>query len=283
VHISVTSCVISSVIAMLTACSGNLHPVVTATQSGNSIIISGSGFTNSDPCAHLAVTGAATGSLSLGDVHCGHGAFKDYTWSPNYVIGCNPSTPVSVDVSGVDIKTGTPTFATSSILWGDNCAYVGTCGKIGQRQCPDPANACYLSGGPDSSSGQCVACGHQNQPLCGRAPACLAGLNPNLQGGQTVCSAYCGWTQGAQAPCKALGSPDCQGAPPVLTQPFTPCVTAETVNGKRISVYSCYGDGVANSKIGGSTCVCVANSTNSCRGDTSGSTGLCVHAKDTGC
>jgi hypothetical protein len=196
----VTICLTVSIL-LLCNCNPTLHPAITATVNNvNQLTVKGTGFSNSNPCAHLSLVNPQP--ASIGDATCAGGTFNTI-WSPNYVPGCQPNNSQSALVSAADIPTGDLTFATTSILWGTNCAIVGSCGKIGLRACPDPSHACYVDGGPDGSD-YCVACGAEGQPVCTNSPACSPGFNPNLSGSITTCTASCGGIH--QSPCITSGA-----------------------------------------------------------------------------
>lgn len=242
---------------LLCGCSPTLHPAITASvNSVNTMTIKGTGFTNIGTCAHLALL--TPQSASIGDATCTSGTFNT-DWSSrsgfNYVPGCQPTGLQSAVVGAVDITTLDPAFATTSILWGPNCAIVGTCGKIGQVPCPDPSYACYVDGGVDPSTGRCAPCGAEGQPLCSNSPACNPGLNPNLSGPGTVCTATCGgYNQ-------------------------SPCITNGTQPG--VQVYTCY-----NTTLAYGDCVCVPNTQyNACQVESSGNSGICqtYSASPAGC
>ncbi len=281
----------------LSSCQCNLHEKVTVASSQNALTIIGQGFSNTNPCARLSLVGLpGSPAVPIGTVNsCSGGSFQ-INWTPSYVPGCNANNSQSVDVSASDyIQTSCLYFANTSILWGKDCAIVGTCGKIGQRACPGETS-CYLTGGVDAT-GNCVSCGGPNQPPCTIASAtgtntgCNRGLLPALGSpGQppVICTAYCGYAQGAQEPCSILGPPDCQGAPPALMQPESPCITQTNVAGNPspIPVYTCYGDSVTGTSAVISGCLCqAAPGLSPCQGSTSALLGICqaVQSVDQNC
>jgi hypothetical protein len=231
---------------LICSCSPTLHPAITASvNSVNQMTINGTGFTKTvspSLCAHLAMISPQ--SYSIGDANCSAGTFTT-DWTPNYVPGCQPSGTQSAVVSAIDLATSDPAFASTAIQWGSNCAIVGTCGKIGQKVCPSPSYACYVDGGVDPATGTCVVCGNEGQPVCSNSPACAPGLNQNLSGSATVCTATCGgYNQ-------------------------SPCITNGTQPG--VLVYTCY-----NTTLAYGDCVCVPNTqSNACQVESSGNSGVC--------
>jgi hypothetical protein len=240
----IISCLIGY-LPLLSGCSPTLRPTITVkVSSANVLTISGKGFSNTTPCAHLAILSPQT--VSIGDASCVGGSFPEINWSPTYVPGCQPSGSTKAAVSAADLETGTPTFATASILWAKNCAFVGTCGKIGLRACPSASYACYVDGGVDPATGACVECGTEGKPLCSNSPGCSPGFYPNRAGSGTVCTKKCGGVN--QSPCITDGS----------SQGVT-------------SVYTCY-----HSAFSYTDCVCVADTqANACQEINSGGTGVC--------
>ncbi len=259
---------ISGVLFLLAGCSPTLHPRITVSQNVNSLIISGTGFSNTNPCAQLSLLNLpppiAVAAIDQGQVPCSGGSFqKNWQFADDT---CPPSRFDNVTVSAVDDQTSNPAGQTISFNWSPTCGLAGICGGEGLPLCGAP---------PTCFSQQCSS------------SVCKSGLNPNLNGSQLVCTATCGYTQGAQAPCASLGSPDCGGAPLTLLQPFSACNTQKSFNNQLLNIFTCYGDS-ASSSLMDNTCVCVPNTINNANGDTSDATGTnhqtsgqCVHAQYT--
>lgn len=268
-----------------------LNESISIASSQGSLTIDGTGFsTNTNSCARLGFIGLPSGpkNVSIGTVNnCSGGAFH-ITYPLHYTPGCNPSAFQSIDVSASDtVQQGCFTVANTSIFWGDNCALQGTCGQAGQPACPGPT-ACYISGGVDAYGNCILPCGGQGNPPCtttGCNHALLPQYGPSVspQGllqPPIVCTAYCGYAQGAQEPCSILGPPDCQGGPPTLMQPQSPCITQTTVAGQPnpINVYTCNGDSVTGTSATiGQGCLCLpAPGLLLCQGSSSALSGLCM-------
>lgn len=183
------------------------------------------------------------------------------------------------------------------------------CGASGQAPCP--SSGC--NSGTVARSGVCVACGGPGQACCsngctggnvcsaanhytcsacgieGQAPCagnvCTGNLHPNFQGGQVVCTAQCGNTQGS--PC-TQGTEGCDSNG-VLTIPQNACV--QPLVGSDLSnggIYYCYGQYPQNSMIDTfGNCTCVPNTLNTCPISTSvpkppaNNPGLCIQGQFT--
>jgi hypothetical protein len=269
---------------------------LTVTSSHNTLTIVGTGFSaNTNQCAQLSMFGV-TPSQVIGTVtNCSGGNFK-ITLTPQYIPGCNANQSTSVQVIADDTQQQTClASASTTILWGNNCSFQGNCGKIGQKACPGNT-ACYVSGGVDGY-GNCVTCGNQGQPPCTNASGtdytgCFHGLLPQNAGGfsgnpfvlqpPVICTALCGYAQGAQEPCSIQGvsNPNCSGGPPQLIQPQNACVTSTTVAGNPnpVPVYTCYGDSVTGEAAqldAYGQGICVPNlNVPVCQGSSSGLSGL---------
>jgi hypothetical protein len=178
------------------------------------------------------------------------------------------------------------------------------CGAAGQGVCPSTG----CSSGTVARNGVCQACGGAGQPCCsngctgggacsaalnytctacggeGLAPCagniCTGNLHPDFEGGQVVCTANCGYTQGA--PC-TQGTYGCDSSG-VIVLPQNPCevplVGSDLSNG---GIYYCYGTSPHNSMIDTyGNCNCVPNTLNDCPVSTSvpkppaNNTGLCI-------
>ncbi len=183
------------------------------------------------------------------------------------------------------------------------------CGGAGQGPCPSSGCA----SGNVARGGVCEACGGAGQPCCsngctggnvcsaaahytctacgveGQAPCagntCTGNLHPDFEGGHLVCTANCGYTQGA--PC-TQGSFGCDKSG-VITLPQNPCV--QPLVGQDLSnggIFYCYGQSPNNSMIDTyGNCNCVPNTLNDCPVSTSvpkppqNNTGLCIQGQFT--
>ncbi len=181
------------------------------------------------------------------------------------------------------------------------------CGAAGQSVCPFTGCA----SGAVAQHEACVACGAAGQPCCthgctggavcsvtalytcttcgeqGQAPCagniCYENLHPDFEGGKVVCSANCGYTEGA--PC-TLGADGCD-ATGHYTGPDNPCV--QPLVGTDLSnggIYDCYGTYPQNSMIDTyGNCNCVPNTINTCPVSSSvpkppvNNTGLCIQGQ----
>ncbi len=160
------------------------------------------------------------------------------------------------------------------------------CGAAGQGICPSTGcssgtvarnNSCQACGGPGQpccSNGctgggacsaalnyTCTACGGEGLTPCA-GNVCTGNLHPNFQNGQVVCTANCGYTQGA--PC-TQGTYGCDKSG-VITLPQSPCVVP--LSGTDLSnggIYDCYGASPHNAMIDTyGNCTCVPNTLNTC-------------------
>jgi hypothetical protein len=193
--------------------------------------------------------------------------------------------------------------------WQGSHGTCNSCGAAGQGICPSTG----CSSGTVARNGECQACGGTGQPCCsngctgggacsaalnytctacggqGLTPCagniCTGNLHPNFENGQVVCTADCGYTQGA--PC-TQGTYGCDKSG-VLTLPQNPCevplVGTDLSNG---GLYYCYGTYPQNSMIDtNGNCNCVPNTLNTCPVSTSvpkppaNNTGLCIQGSFT--
>ena len=181
------------------------------------------------------------------------------------------------------------------------------CGTAGQSVCPftgcasgtvarhEVCLACGGAGQPCCSHGctggticsvsalyTCTACGEEGQAPCA-GNICYENLHPDFEDGKTVCTANCGYTQGA--PC-TLGADGCDNTGH-LTGPQNPCV--QPLVGTDLSnggIYDCYGTYPQNSMIDtDGNCNCVPNMMNTCPVSSSvpkppvNNTGLCIQGQ----
>jgi hypothetical protein len=126
---------------LLVGCSATLKPKITATLPAAPppmhFDVNGSGFSQTASCATVSLLGMPSGPavVHMKDPACSNGKFK-FDWDYTYVSGCTPSASQQVFVLAIDNPTLDPAIAGVSIAWGPNCAFAGTCGKIGQYPCP---------------------------------------------------------------------------------------------------------------------------------------------------
>jgi len=185
-------------IGFLAGCSATLKPKirVDSATAPDRLLVTGSGFSPTASCATLSVWGMPSGppGAKMGaPTACTSGGFRGFTWKYEYVSGCNATTPQPVTVIAIDNPTLDPAAASTSILWGPNCAFAGTCGDLGQYPCP----AGCLQGSVSNTTGQC-SCGAQGQLECTSGTKCQSGLTPVRQGSSSVCQ-----------PCGGGGQPVC--------------------------------------------------------------------------
>jgi hypothetical protein len=237
-------------------------PTLTASVSGNQMLIGGSGFTpNLAQCAHLAVTGLPTPDafVPIGMANCKNGGWTSFKFTFSFV-GCTPTTTVPAVVLGVDQGNLATASATVQFPWGPGCALSGTCGHAGQRACPGGCVA-----GTVNQSGDCVACGAEGQPVCSDGSctalcpdgSCQGALNPMTQNGQTLCTSLCGFAQGAQCTAAMNKIPgNCLNG--VLISPEAACLVMSNEN----RVYTCYGNSMLPTGTA-TDCLCYPNTTGS--------------------
>ncbi len=265
---------------LLMGCGPTVKPAIKVATAPNLIEVNGAGFSNTTPsCATLSLFGMPSGPpvVNIGQPPCTKGAFQQFGWKYAYVAGCTPGASQSLEVLAVDNPTFTPAGAGISIPWGKNCAFLGTCGQIGQYPCP---SGCLQGSATNSTL---CSCGDEGQPLCTTGNQCLPGLNPQQQGPSIICTATCGHTKG-YTPCTSAMGP-CSGHPPTLEEQQSPCVTQQqTSDGGTRKIYTCYEHSVIDTS---GNCACMPNLVNQCQEDTSDTTnivnpssqGLCVHAQ----
>ena len=242
----ITLVIALSATSLLTGCNPMLKPKITANTATAParLVVVGNGFSPTPKCASVSVLGMPSGPpvVHIADPSCTSGSFK-VDWDYTYVSGCSPTASQAVTVLAVDNPSFDPAAASTSVAWGPNCAFAGTCGKIGQYPCPSGCLEGSLLDGPLCS------CGNQGQTPCPTGDACQAGLHTQLEGaGNLVCEAGCGY--GAGVPCTpamvAAGMGICGGSPPVVETPQMPCITDS--NGQ--TLYRCFDSTI------GENCVC---------------------------
>ncbi|RBP11426.1 hypothetical protein DFR50_116121 [Roseiarcus fermentans] len=185
-----------SVVLMAAACpqNPNLHPAITVNNAGGQTLsITGTGFSHYNPCAQLSVIGPnryGNATITNGAA-CSLGVISPaVTWRYSY-FGCQPSAEASFTIFAVDLAySGNGAAATISLPWGPNCALSTACGALGQNACP---SGCQV-GGVDPKSGTCVSCGTEGQPVCTATSGCQSGFHPN--GVPAYCTASCGGVNG---------------------------------------------------------------------------------------
>jgi hypothetical protein len=145
-------------------CSARLHPQIKVSQGNNSLRISGAGFSNTNPCAHLSIIGLPPpfAGESIGDPACLGGIFTNFPWQ--YAdTGCTATTSTQVVILGIDKTTSNPASQGITLRWSPACGVAGICGVEGQPACP--GNVCKAGLNPNGSV--CTAtCGHVHQPAC---------------------------------------------------------------------------------------------------------------------
>ena len=239
--------------SLLGSCSPTLKPRITVTNAGQTMTITGKGFsTGVTGCARVTLLGLPAPDTEVPikpQPVCTHSGTFTATYTYNYV--CEPTTSHKLVVVAVDTTEANPAFANTSIAWGPKCAIAGTCGTLNLPACP---NGCMTGG--VNAEGICVHCGTEGQPACnppGQTPFCDGGFFPNLEGGQVVCTAKCG------------------------TANNSPCITQNQTKNGTINVYTCYN----GSTIGGD-CVCVYNDrANACQEVDSKNSNYCQAAEGT--
>jgi hypothetical protein len=290
----ITLVIALSATGLLTGCNPMLKPKITANTATAParLVVVGTGFSTTPKCASVSVLGMPSGPpvAHIADPSCTGGSFK-VDWDYSYVSGCSPNGSQTISVLAVDNPSLDPAAASTSVAWGPNCAFAGTCGKIGQYPCPSGCLEGSVVAGPlcscgnqgqvactggtacqpnltpvqQGSSSICQPCGGEQQPLCSTGTACQTGLHSQLEGANNlVCEASCGY--GAGVPCTpamvAAGMGICAGAPPVVETPQMPCVTDK--DGQ--TLYRCFDSTIAEN--------CVCQQSNSCQ--ESASLGQCT-------
>jgi hypothetical protein len=182
---------------LLVGCSATLKPKITATLPAAPppmhFDVNGSGFSQTASCATVSLLGMPSGPavVHMKDPACTNGKFR-FDWDYTYVSGCTLSASQQVFVLAIDNPTLDPAIAGVSIAWGPNCAFAGTCGKIGQYPCP---GGC-LEGSTFTST--LCACGVQGEVACTTGKKCQSNLAPVQQGSNSLCE-----------PCGGKGQPSC--------------------------------------------------------------------------
>jgi hypothetical protein len=255
-------------IGLLAGCSSTVKPEITVLNQTTRLEVNGKHFSHTTPsCATLSIIGMPSGppAVHMGNPTCVSGTFEKFYWNLKYIAGCTTDTTQAVTVLAIDDATFDGATAHATIPWGRNCAFVGTCGDIGQRPCPtgcvegsvsttsdlcscgaDGQLACTtgkkcladLNPTQKGSKSICTPCGQQGQPACDAGNKCQLGLHLQLDGaGNLVCEAGCGYPGGyyCTPAMVAAGDNICSGHPP-QTLPQLACVTEK--NGH--SVYTCY-------------------------------------------
>jgi hypothetical protein len=258
-----------------------LKPSIAVDVSPAALTVRGSGWANVSPCARLSFSGLVnqgqSGTLAMGAAQCTNGSFQNFIWQFSLVGTCSATTPNNATILATDPQgSNAGAQQTVAIPWGPGCALAAACGQEGQSPCP--GGTCAT--GFVISKGVCTACGMEGVPPCPPNVCKGTDLHLNFQGGQVVCTWFCGHYQGAACPSK--DTPGCSGQPPVLiSAPQNACVTpfvgSDLKNG---GYYACYDNGMIDNT---DACQCMFNNLNTCPVSTSirdgGSNGQCIRGK----
>jgi hypothetical protein len=110
--------------ALFSGCSPTLHPAITAQVSGGTLTVSGTGFSQTTPCASLSIfynpgTPLETFASINKQMSCNSGntSFTNYTWSipPQTCPSGNTTGTIPATVLAIDIPTFDPATAQVSI------------------------------------------------------------------------------------------------------------------------------------------------------------------------